>query len=45
VRILQSYLAIALALAVVAAIYLSLRDVPLPDRARIDRTLEETEPI
>jgi hypothetical protein len=45
VRILQRYLAIALALAVVAAIYLSLRDVPLPDRARIDRTLEETEPI
>ena len=43
-KILQRYLAIALAGCIVGAIYLSFREVALPDVSRIDRTLTEGEP-
>jgi hypothetical protein len=44
VRILQRYLAISLAVCVIGAIHLSLREVALPEVSRIDRTLIEGEP-
>ena len=44
-KILQRYLAIALAGCVVGAIYLSSREVALPEVSRIDRTLTEGEPL
>ena len=44
-RILQRGLGVAFLLCVVGAIYLSLRAVPLPDLARIDRAITEAEPV
>ena len=44
-KIVQRYLAIALAGCVVEAIYLSFREVALPEASRIDRTLTEGEPL
>lgn len=44
-RILQRYLAISLLLCVVCAIYFALREVSLPEVARIDRTIREAEPL
>ena len=43
-RILQRGLGVAFLLCVVGAIYFSLRAVPLPDLARIDRAITEAEP-
>jgi hypothetical protein len=45
VRILQRYLAISFLLCVAGAIYFALRDVPLPEAARIDRAITEGEPL
>jgi hypothetical protein len=44
-RILQRYLAVALFLCLICAIYLSLRDVALPGSSRIDITIKEAEPL
>lgn len=44
-RILQRYLAIAVLLCVICALYLSLRDVPLPDVSHIDGTIKAAEPL
>jgi len=44
-RALQRYLAVALLLCVVGAGYFSLRAVPLPDPARIDRAITVSEPL
>ena len=44
-RILQRCLGVAFLLCVVGATYLSLRAVPLPDLARIDRAITEAEPV
>ena len=44
-RALQRYLAVALLLCGVGAGYFSLRAVPLPDPARIDRAITESEPL
>ena len=44
-RTLQRCLAISFVVCVVCAIYLSLRDIALPDASLIDRTLKETEPL
>ena len=40
-RVLQRYLAVALLLSVLGAVWLTLRSVPLPDVARVDRTIKE----
>jgi hypothetical protein len=45
VRVLQRYLAISFLLCVVGAICFALRDVPLPEISRIDRTIKESEPL
>jgi hypothetical protein len=45
VRTLQRYLGIAFLVCVVAAIYLSLREVALPEAALIDRSIKETDPV
>jgi hypothetical protein len=45
VRILQRHLAVALLLCVICAIYLSLRDVALPEPSRIHRAIKEAEPL
>jgi len=45
VKCLQRYLTIALLACVVGAIYLAIRDVDLPEVARIDRAIKEAEPI
>lgn len=45
IRILQRYLAISFLLCVVGTIYLTLRDVPLPEPSRIDRAVKEAEPL
>ncbi len=44
-RIVQLYLTIALVLAVVGAIYFSLREVPLPEPARIAPRIGQGEPV
>jgi hypothetical protein len=44
-RLVQDAIAVALVLCVVAAFYFSLRDVALPDPARIDPAVSESEPI
>ena len=44
-RVLQRCLGVAFLLCAVGAIYLSLRAVPLPDLARIDRAITEAEPV
>jgi len=44
-RAAQHSIAIALVLFVAAALYLSFRDVALPDAPRIDATIKESEPI
>ena len=43
-KIVQRYLAISLALCVIA-LYLSFREVALPETSRIDRALTEGEPL
>ncbi|HET8531155.1 MAG TPA: hypothetical protein VFO08_08405 [Methylomirabilota bacterium] len=43
-RILRRYLAVSLLLCVVCAVYLTARDVALPDVSRIDRAIKEAEP-
>jgi len=45
VRTLQRYLAISLLLCAVCALYLTLRDVPLPGPSRIDRRISDAEPV
>jgi hypothetical protein len=45
VKIVQRYLAISLALCVIGALYLSFREVALPETSRIDRALTEGEPL
>jgi hypothetical protein len=45
VKIVQRYLAISLAVCVIGALYLSFREVALPETSRIDRTLTEGEPL
>jgi hypothetical protein len=44
-RSLQHAVALALLLCVAGAIYLSVRDVPLPEPARVDRAIKELEPV
>jgi len=44
-KIVQRYLAISLAVCVIGALYLSFREVALPETSRIDRTLTEGEPL
>ena len=44
-RILQRALTLGLVLAVVGALYFSLREVPLPEPARIDRLIAQGEPV
>jgi hypothetical protein len=41
----QRYLALALALTVIGAVYLSVREVPLPEASRIDAAVAEGEPV
>jgi hypothetical protein len=45
VKIVQGWLAFALVVCVIGAIYLSLRDIALPGASFIDDTLKETEPL
>jgi len=45
VRALQHYLAVALLVCVAGAVYLSLREVALPDPSRIGSAIRETEPL
>jgi hypothetical protein len=45
VRIIQRWLAVSFVLCVICAIYLSFRDVALPDASLIDRTITEAEPL
>jgi hypothetical protein len=44
-RVIQRWLAISLVVCVICAIYLSLRNVALPDASLIDRAIKETEPL
>jgi hypothetical protein len=45
VKVTQRWLALAFVLCVCVAIYLSLRDIDLPDASLIDTTIKETEPV
>jgi hypothetical protein len=45
VKLAQHYLALAFALCVIGAIYLSLRDIALPDPSFVDAAIKEGEPL
>ena len=44
-KLAQHCLALALGLCVIGAIYLSFRDIPLPEASRIDDAIKEEEPL